>query len=279
MDNEKMGQFIAELRKSHQMTQKGLAEKLNVSDKAVSKWERGLSCPDISLLSPLSNILGVTTTELLNGEKTGGETVDVEAMVVNALAYSEKTTKRKIELNKSIIALAYSIFLLIGIFVVSVVDVAIAGKFTWSLIPIVSSIFAWLVFYPAIRFGLKGIAGSLISFSVFIAPFLYVLDSVIDRLTISNTMVFFMGIRLAPFAIAFIWLAYFLFKKLKSRLYLVLAILALSISPITYVIDVIIANILAKPYNGVEIILETIIPVIVAVILFAVDFIQKKERG
>lgn len=65
MENEKMGQLISELRKSKQMTQKYLAEKLHVSDKAVSKWERGLSYPDISLLLPISDILDVTIAELL----------------------------------------------------------------------------------------------------------------------------------------------------------------------------------------------------------------------
>jgi len=49
MTNEKIGQFISELRKFNKMTQKDLAAKLNITDKAISKWERGLSWPDISL--------------------------------------------------------------------------------------------------------------------------------------------------------------------------------------------------------------------------------------
>lgn len=71
MDNEKItkiGEFISELRKSKGMTQRDLAERLGVTDKAVSKWERGQSCPDISLIIPLSDLLGVTANELLRGE-------------------------------------------------------------------------------------------------------------------------------------------------------------------------------------------------------------------
>ena len=68
-NNEKIGKFICELRKSQRLIQKDLANKLGVTDKAVSKWERGLSYPDIELLIPLANILGVSTTELLMGEK------------------------------------------------------------------------------------------------------------------------------------------------------------------------------------------------------------------
>lgn len=65
IDKEKFGTFVAQLRKEKGMMQKELAEKLYVSDKAVSKWERGLSIPDVALLVPLAEILDVTVTELL----------------------------------------------------------------------------------------------------------------------------------------------------------------------------------------------------------------------
>ena len=68
IDNQKFGAFLLQLRKAHGMTQKDLAERLFVSDKAVSKWERGLSLPDIALLRPIADILDVTVTELLAGE-------------------------------------------------------------------------------------------------------------------------------------------------------------------------------------------------------------------
>lgn len=68
MDNQKFGEFVAELRKEKRMTQKELAAQLFVSDKAVSKWERGQSMPGVELLIPLAEILGVTVTELLKGE-------------------------------------------------------------------------------------------------------------------------------------------------------------------------------------------------------------------
>ena len=68
MDYDKIGQLIRRLRTERHMTQLQLAGKLNVSDKAVSKWERGLGCPDISLLPLLSGCLGVPLDELLAGE-------------------------------------------------------------------------------------------------------------------------------------------------------------------------------------------------------------------
>lgn len=66
---EKFGSFLALLRRERKMTQRELAEKLFVTNKAVSKWERGLSLPDISLLEPLADTFGVTVTELLHGER------------------------------------------------------------------------------------------------------------------------------------------------------------------------------------------------------------------
>ena len=69
MDQIKMGQFISELRKEKGLTQKDIGDKLNITDNSVSKWERGINAPDIYYLGPLSEILGVSVKELLNGER------------------------------------------------------------------------------------------------------------------------------------------------------------------------------------------------------------------
>lgn len=68
MDCNKIGKLIYHLRKEKDMTQKQLADLMNISDKTISKWERGLGCPDVSLLPELSQILGVNIEEILLGE-------------------------------------------------------------------------------------------------------------------------------------------------------------------------------------------------------------------
>lgn len=68
MDCMKVGGLISRLRKEKHMTQKELADAMNISDKAVSKWERGLGCPDVSLLGELSRILGVNIEKILAGD-------------------------------------------------------------------------------------------------------------------------------------------------------------------------------------------------------------------
>lgn len=98
IDKEAFGTFLSEQRKAKGFTQKMLAEKLFVSDKAVSKWERGLSMPDISLLIPLADILEVSVTELLEGRKLDHtsemDTDQVEVLVKKALSLSEDSPEK-----------------------------------------------------------------------------------------------------------------------------------------------------------------------------------------
>lgn len=68
MDSLKTGNLILKIRKEKKMTQKELAEKLNVSDKTISKWERGQGCPDIASINDLAEVLGVNVTDILSGE-------------------------------------------------------------------------------------------------------------------------------------------------------------------------------------------------------------------
>lgn len=68
MDCSKVGKLIFNLRKEKNMTQKELADAMNLSDRTISKWERGMGCPDVSLLHELSNILGVNIEKILSGD-------------------------------------------------------------------------------------------------------------------------------------------------------------------------------------------------------------------
>ena len=98
-DKEKTGALLARLRKEKGLTQKELAERLYVTDKAVSKWERGLSMPDPSLLLPLAEVLGVTVTELLRGapiaEDAALERGEVEELVGQAIQLSAQEETRR----------------------------------------------------------------------------------------------------------------------------------------------------------------------------------------
>ena len=93
MDNKRTGAFISQRRKEQGLNQKQLAEKLNITDKAVSKWETGRSAPDISMLMPLSETLDVSVVEILKGEKIEKENIAPasDEVIVKAI----KTGNRK----------------------------------------------------------------------------------------------------------------------------------------------------------------------------------------
>lgn len=98
MENIRFGAFVAQLRKERGLTQKELADKLNVTDKAVSKWETGKGFPDVKLLEPLAQALGVSLVELMQGKLQETETLTVAeagAVVSQAMGQSEKTTARR----------------------------------------------------------------------------------------------------------------------------------------------------------------------------------------
>lgn len=96
LNQEKIGKFIAERRKLQGMTQKQLAEKLGVSDKAVSKWETGRSMPDNVILLELCDSLGINVNELLSGEMLAADSYHgkAEENMVNLIEQSEQERKK-----------------------------------------------------------------------------------------------------------------------------------------------------------------------------------------
>ena len=111
MDKNATGRFIAELRKQKGFTQKELAEKFMVTDKAISRWETGKGLPDTSLLKPLGDVLGVSVTELLSGKKI--EEVDMKEradnIILEALNYSKRMLASVIGTILFIIGIAFII--------------------------------------------------------------------------------------------------------------------------------------------------------------------------
>ncbi len=102
MNQEKIGKFIAELRKEKNMTQAELAEKMGVTDKSISRWENGKTMPDISMLNILANELNCTIQELLNGRKmTKEELLDLRETINNLVEYeSNQQIKKDKKSNK-----------------------------------------------------------------------------------------------------------------------------------------------------------------------------------
>ena len=96
MDQIKIGKFIAEYRKKKNLTQKELAEKLGITDKAISKWERGIAMPDSSIMLELCDILGISVNELLCGEIVTMDNFNdkMEKTLIEMIKQKEQADKR-----------------------------------------------------------------------------------------------------------------------------------------------------------------------------------------
>ena len=101
MDQEKIGKFIAERRKKVNLTQAQLAEKLNITDRAVSKWECGKAMPDSSIMLSLCALLDITVNDLLSGEVVTMENYnkDMEAKLLEIMKQKEESDRRLLTLE------------------------------------------------------------------------------------------------------------------------------------------------------------------------------------
>lgn len=148
MERKSIGSFISALRKANGMTQKNLAELLNVSDKAVSRWERDECAPDLSLIPVIAEIFNVTADELLCGERKSSESA-------NAKTINTRTEKQKQRLlnsalsrfrNMSLISLGVSVFAIILGIVIELIFKIYPITLVFVAIAVVASIICEITF-------------------------------------------------------------------------------------------------------------------------------------
>lgn len=269
MNQTDIGKFIAKCRKEKKLTQAQLAERLNITDRAVSKWETGKSMPDSSIMLELCGILGITVNELLSGEK-----IDMES-------YEKKTDeilialKRKDENNMTknvIISILFSVTLLTGIIACLICNLAISGSLTWSLIPVSSIVFVWAISFPGIMLGKRGIIVSFISLSVFIVPYLFLLSSLIKA-----KEVFSVGAVMAVASVVFLWIIVAVFNRIgKSGKLVALGTTFLLAIPFIFIVNVLLSKLIAEPVLDVWDILSVLMLLIAAFVAFICDYARKK---
>lgn len=152
MDQIKIGRFIAAKRKEQKLTQARLAEKLGITDRAVSKWETGKSLPDASVMLNLCGLLGITVNDLLSGEVVSMEKVDerTEKNLIEMVKQKEEADKRllSLEIVIGVISLAF-LFSMIAVGAVFMY----MEKPLWIFILLVSV--GFVQFIIAMLFGLK----------------------------------------------------------------------------------------------------------------------------
>lgn len=242
MDNKKIGEYISVLRKSKNLTQKDLADQLGITDKAISKWERGAGYPDISLLRPLADALGTSVNELLEGEASQEVTEKEFPELDNALDYASKIIKIKEFQFGKILAIILSVCLLLAICTCVIVNVAVNHRLSWSLLVTVCCIMAGCLLLPPLLKKKKGIFYSLCFLSLLLIPFLASIELIISGSLSATGWVPGIGIPVSFVWLIILWLIFLLYKKTKINLWYIICIILIVSIPgqliTNYVIDV-----------------------------------------
>ena len=142
MDQIKIGKFIAEQRKKVNLTQSQLAEKLNITDRAVSKWETGKSMPDSSIMLELCDILKISVNELLSGEKINMENSNQknEQLMLDMAKELERTNKR-VWTSMWVIMAVSIVAMLSGLVMVAF----LIPEGVWQLVAIIGIVIVFLI--------------------------------------------------------------------------------------------------------------------------------------
>ncbi len=230
--------------------------------------ETGKCTPDSSIMLELCNILGVTVNERLGGER------------IEMNHYKEKADENLLELKRkdenhmnrnTMTSIICTITLVLGIMVCCICDVAISGRFTWSLIVLSSALLTGIVSFPVILLGEKGVLAALAAMSIFILPFMYLLS-----LLIKVNEVFRIGAVMSIITLAFAWIVYILYNRLKERKLLATGITFLLIIPFIFLVSITLSRMIGEPAVDVWDILSGFIFLIIAVAFIRGDYARRK---
>ena len=153
MDQMKIGKFIAEQRKNNGLTQSQLAEKLFVTDRAVSKWECGKSMPDSSIMLQLCEVLKITVNELLTGEKIDMEKYNEQAEVNLIEITKQKEESDRRLLNIEIVIGLTGTIILIALLFIGIFGYKYGGLPLWTMITLIS--IGTVMFFMSCFFALR----------------------------------------------------------------------------------------------------------------------------
>jgi transcriptional regulator with XRE-family HTH domain len=277
MDNKKIGNFIAEMRKANNMTQKDLAEQLNVTDKAVSKWERGMGYPEITTIPSLAKVLNISTSELMLGQKIDSDTgnsSDPEVIVSDTMEFVEQAHRQKTLITKNIIFNSINVSFLIGIFVCVLCNFVIQKRLDWSLYVVGSEIAAWVILAPFFLIKRHRFVGAMAGLTITILPLLFL----IEYLCPIKGWVIPFALPMVVISLIGLWISVILFSYTRiNRLYLVSFELILFGVVLNIIINSFVSNYL-NSYDNLSNFIVELSCGFLAVVLFVYAAIRKNRK-
>ncbi len=273
MDSKKVGSFIAFLRKEKLMTQQDLADKLNVTSKAVSKWETGQGYPEITTIPMLAEILGVTTGELLDGGLTTKESSDmvVATTIINeTVKCLDKASSKKAD----ILVAATSVVFLLASCVCILCNYLINHAISWSLYPAGALIVLYSIIFPVIKMKKHKFVGLLLGITITIIPYLFLLQ----YLTPTKGWVLPLALPITAISLVAFGIALLIFSNTKlNKLYCTSITVFLFGVIVDISIGKIVDSFLKKPgVNNISVLATVLASVLISFVLFVLGYIRRK---
>lgn len=173
-----------------------------------------------------------------------------------------------------IVSILFSTMFLLGMMVCLICNIAITGSLTWSHIPVCSIVFAWLVSFPSIVLGKRGLVASLLSLSIFIFPYLFLLG-----LFTGVKEVFSVGAAVAAAAIVFLWIIAAAFTRIgKTRKCVALGVSFLLAIPFVIIVNVMLNKMVGSPVFDIWDLLSIFVLLLSALVSFVCDYAKRRAR-
>jgi len=281
MDNQKFGAIITKARKDKDMTQKALAEILRVTDKAVSKWERGRGYPEITLIPALSKALDIPAKDLLcddaeNNDEAEAKTASNELsdkLVTGVIQYSGEITRQKLS---RIVFPILAAALALPAFICLLVNYCIDQAFTWSIYPLASLLLCFIVLIPI--FFLKK-HRTLAAHGVLLAaliPYLFV----IERMVKAGSWVIPLALPVAVLSIGvsaiIVWLV--LYTRINRLIAMALSFFLSGVCA-NLAINEIVVNFVGKRTSNISVIITALCFAAVSIVLLGVGCVQRRKQS
>lgn len=275
MNNQKFGEIIAKARKDKGMTQKDLAERLRITDKAISKWERGKGYPEITLLPALSKALDIPTKDLLfddiEDEAIAPE-AETEKLVTGMIQYSGNISRQKFSrIVFPIISAAFAL----SAFVCLLVNFCVNRAFTWSVFPVASLLLCFVVLIPIFFLKKHRTLTALGVLLIAVIPFLFV----IERMVGAGRWVIPLAIPIAVLTIlssmAVLWL--FLYTRVDRLIAIAVSFLILGVG-VNLAINEIVINFVGRRIENISVMITAICFAAAAVVLGVIGFLRRKNQ-
>ena len=269
-----LGERIQQLRKSRGLSQEQLADSLNVSRQAISKWETDQSSPEIENILALSRVFSISTDELLGNDivRCTDESSAQERWAKRRTGFTRRANTLTVRLDKKVCLMIFTLSCFIAMGVCLIVNFAINQHITWAAYPVISVPLGWMIFSPLIY---RKYTMALCVLTVAIAPYLYLMDMI----TPAPAWFYGLGIPIAVIGVAFFWAIYLLYRSINISIWYKAAITAFMAGIVNFMTDNFVNGFLRTKDPLFVVLINVLSCIVIAAIFGVIGYMRNKVKA